>query len=168
MEKKRKRNYAKKRRKVPPHRRNNLSASVSRPRERLCMIYSRIRRNTGAREREREMEGGGEGGREEEDQSTRRRRTERERERERENPQDSERTGRRQRGGISESDSLTEDRINRVHEVSEEVTWLLLREQLPLVICLLLSQSSCRSFCCPVHVRGLNSVELRRPGTEGI
>ncbi|KYN27844.1 hypothetical protein ALC57_02909 [Trachymyrmex cornetzi] len=55
MEKKRKRNYAKKRRRVPPHRRNNLSASVSRPRERLCMIYSRIRRNTGgARERERE------------------------------------------------------------------------------------------------------------------
>ncbi|KYM94906.1 hypothetical protein ALC62_14501 [Cyphomyrmex costatus] len=44
---------------VPPHRRNNLSASVSRPRERLCMIYSRIRRNTGgARERERERGGG--------------------------------------------------------------------------------------------------------------
>lgn len=31
-------------------------------------------------------------------------------------------------GGISESDSLSEDRINRVHEVSEEVTWLLSRE----------------------------------------
>lgn len=39
----------------PPHRRNNLSASVSRPRERLCMIYSRIRRSAGrARERKRE------------------------------------------------------------------------------------------------------------------
>lgn len=39
----------------PPHRRNNLSASVSRPRERLCMIYSRIRRSAG---RAREREGG--------------------------------------------------------------------------------------------------------------
>lgn len=33
-------------------------------------------------------------------------------------------------GGISESDSLSEDRINRVHEVSEEVTWLLPRTTL--------------------------------------
>ncbi|KYQ54567.1 hypothetical protein ALC60_06591 [Trachymyrmex zeteki] len=132
MEKKRKRNYAKKRRRIPPHRRNNLSASVSRPRERLCMIYSRIRRNT------------------------RRGRAVRERERERERKREKRRTRARDAGeqverrGV-ESDSLSEDRINRVHEVSEEVTWLL-REQLPLVICLLLSQflspSSCRSFCC--------------------
>lgn len=39
----------------PPHRRNNLSASVSRPRERLCMIYSRIRHSAG---RARGREGG--------------------------------------------------------------------------------------------------------------
>jgi len=67
----------------------------------------------------------------------------------------------RQREGISESDSLSEDRINRVHEVSEEVTWLLSREQLLLVICLLLSRLP---FVIPARVRGLP----RRTGIEGI
>lgn len=60
---------------------------------------------------------------------------------------------------ISESDSLNEDRINRVHEVSEEVTWLLSREQLPLVICLLLSRLRAVPFVVPARVHGLNPVE---------
>jgi len=73
--------------------------------------------------------------------------------------------GERQRGGISESDSLSEDRINRVHEVSEEVTWLLSREQLLLIICLLLSRLRTVPFVIPARVRGLKP---RRTGIEGI
>lgn len=89
-----------------------------------------------------------------------------ERKREREKVRER-RAARGRRRGTSESDSLNEDRINRVHEVSEEVTWLLSREQLPLVICLLLSRLRAVPFVVPARVRGLNPVEPRRPGAEG-
>lgn len=41
----------------PPHRRNNLSESVSRPRKRLCMIYSHIRRSVPGEKRRWEGRG---------------------------------------------------------------------------------------------------------------